>query len=594
MYRLIFISFFLLISTALFSQPNSISTTGDNSPAVVAKNINIKYGVSTEIVLELLKIYQQQGLSVEARNKKAEQLISNYKKMAPSEALNPAKKQALGVDKDAAAANVLDWDIFLSTKGKNSPAIYSKGGTVGIWYGITPEAFKSVFNQLSKDFTKIDALEDQLEKQVKEVKELRTQLTIRANSDSVAARALKYIDKGEFAAAEKILKEDLTGVNKEVAYKNYVLAKTLVLEMKYTEATEYFTNAVTLDKKNEMYALDYGQNLLETGKPTDAIKYFKLAASLGKEQEQLADAHIKTGLAFYQLDQLDSALSYYLKSLEVNVKMYGDNHPGIAPELSNIGLVYAQRGQFVEAYRTLFKAFYINYEAYGSSPIVVTNLNNLGTTFSSEKKNSDAIYYLEEAVKMEKQLSSVETPSIAVTYSNLANVYGRVGKITKALELQNLSLQINLKYFGNEHPKVATNYNNLGMIHLAEGKPAQAVQELRRGLAISKKIFGDDHYQVIGTYHNLALAYADNEQHDSAFYFFDKAVVLNTAKKGGESIEVGLSYIDVADLYKKKSDFTNALDYYTRSKKILLKYYPGSSAEIQFLDSEIKECSSKR
>ena len=184
--------FFVTIST-LYGQETSIKTLGDNSPAVIAEKLSISYGFKRGIILELLEIYEEQGLDSISRHQKVEDLYRKYRDLSEGRSeLTSSDKEELGVLGQEEIVEALEFDIYLSTRGKNSPAVYALGGQVEIWYGIAPMAFKGIWKVLERERADSENFEELLLNQIKKFETLGEEISKRAQYDGVAGKLKNY------------------------------------------------------------------------------------------------------------------------------------------------------------------------------------------------------------------------------------------------------------------------------------------------------------------------------------------------------------------------------------------------------------------
>merc|ERR1711965_104439 len=119
------------------------------------------------------------------------------------------------------------------------------------------------------------------------------------------------------------------------------------------------------------------------------------------------------------MGKYDEALKYHNKSLVINLKKLGNDHPGVATTYNNMAGVYDSQGKYDEALK------------YHNKSLVI-KLKKLGN----------------------------DHPDVAETYNNMANVYYSQGKYDESLEYYNKALEIKLKKLGNDHPDMALLYKN--------------------------------------------------------------------------------------------------------------------------------------
>ena len=256
-------------------------TSRDQSPAVVAANIRITYGIPPNITSEIIEVYSEEYSSPEEKHATVETLIRNYKSLSLKKAeLTEEDKDRLGIKDNEKIVDILNYDIFISTKGSQSPAIYAPGGSAEIWYGIPSSALKALWCILEEKQVAIQDFHEKLHEQVQRYKELERELTFRSDYDEIASHAKVLLVRGDIFGAERILEEDVMCKNKQTAYRNYEVGKIKEQNLKIKEATEYYRIAALLDKQNPDYTLSYGINLFNAANYDEAINQFQLAIEI--------------------------------------------------------------------------------------------------------------------------------------------------------------------------------------------------------------------------------------------------------------------------------------------------------------------------
>jgi tetratricopeptide (TPR) repeat protein len=292
----VFILLAFLNLTHLFGQPD-VNTSGDNSPAVIAKSLSVTYGVRADAIEAILWIYEAEGYDENRRKRATEQILEQYaqspEKQQASDELTEATRSKMGIADAPKITNALEWDLFarnhyLSTTGYNSPAVMASGD-VNIWYGISPKALRALAAQLEKNKTDLTQFETQLEEQVKRYEELKTELATYGSQEEIYRQAEALLEEGKLEEAEQLIEADFDASMKRQAYKGYIYGTTKALLLKYEEAAKGYLNAVQNDEGNSSYHLYYADNEKDLAHYDEAIKHYELALgidSLKSENEK--------------------------------------------------------------------------------------------------------------------------------------------------------------------------------------------------------------------------------------------------------------------------------------------------------------------
>ena len=187
-----------------------------------------------------------------------------------------------------------------------------------------------------------------------------------------------------------------------------------------------------------------------------ALTLLALGEAAGVSELERAADEFEAALYLSDFARFDEALQHYEKSLAIQLKQLGPEHPDVAATYNNMGNVFAKQGRYAEALQHHEKSLAIR-------------LKQLGP----------------------------EHPDVADTYNNMAIVFDSQGRYAEALQHHEKSLAIKLKQLGPEHPSVADTRYNLALLHKAQGRRAEARVEFERAAAIYARVHGPEHSETL-------------------------------------------------------------------------------------------------
>jgi tetratricopeptide (TPR) repeat protein len=169
------------------------------------------------------------------------------------------------------------------------------------------------------------------------------------------------------------------------------------------------------------------------------------------------DQHIATlannlSLIYSDLGQLEKALEYQMRALEIREKILDPDHPDLAQSYNDLSLNYLDLGQ-------------------------------------SEK----ALEYQRRALEIREKILDSDRPDLAQSYNNLSLIYSDLGQLEKATEFQLRANEIYEKILDPDHPSLATSYNNLSLIYKNLGQLEKAFEYMEKAIKILKVNFPDGH-----------------------------------------------------------------------------------------------------
>lgn len=191
-----------------------------------------------------------------------------------------------------------------------------------------------------------------------------------------------------------------------------------------------------------------------------------------------ASALNNIGIIHAEKGDLNSAISYYLKSLRV----HEDNHYkiGIAESFNNLGIIYDNLGDTPNALVYFHKALKIQEELGLKSEIALT-LNNIGFIYVNQNDPIKALEYYNKSLKLRISINDKEW--IPQSLNNIASVYEKFGdpdckkgkdvclKEGQILALNYYKRCLTLQQTNNDKKGIAYSLNNIASIYRKYGDP---------------------------------------------------------------------------------------------------------------------------
>lgn len=265
-------------------------------------------------------------------------------------------------------------------------------------------------------------------------------------------------------------------------------------EKKFLEA--YSINKETFGPVHPSFATDFtnlGQVQFSRGEYKKAIENFNESLKIdliafGEDDPIVAEDYSNLGGASSHLDY-KKATAYYEKALKINIGVLGPDHPDLAESYSHLGLIWFYQGIYEKAVKNYQKALSINKKRKEGefSQLVAQDYNDLGNALSSKGNFPEAARYLEEALKLDKQLFGEDSIYVARDYNNLASAYYSAKEYPKAKENYKKALRIQRKVYGLHDPNVGGILNNLGIVSSSLGENEPSKKYFEDALEIFKK-----------------------------------------------------------------------------------------------------------
>jgi tetratricopeptide (TPR) repeat protein len=208
----------------------------------------------------------------------------------------------------------------------------------------------------------------------------------------------------------------------------------------------------------------------------------------------------------YHLGDLETAEISFRKALEIDEKLFEENHQNVARDVNNIAVVLKEKGDLDAALNYLHRALEIDEKIFGkNNPNVSILVNNIASVLMDKEDLDGVLKYLYRALEIDEKTFGNDHPNVATDVNNISLVLKAKGDLDGALEYLNRALEIDEKTFGKDHPNVARDVNNIATVLQDKGDLDAALEYLNRALEIDEKTFGNDHPNVATDVNNIAM-----------------------------------------------------------------------------------------
>ncbi|MGD2086647.1 MAG: toll/interleukin-1 receptor domain-containing protein [Candidatus Aminicenantes bacterium] len=265
-----------------------------------------------------------------------------------------------------------------------------------------------------------------------------------------------------------------------------------------------------------------------------------LVQHIDENDEELAKLANNLGEIFRHMGQLEQALEFLKKAMEIREILLDKQHPDLAESYNNLSLIYRDSGQLEQALKFLKKAIKILKKAQGKDRSYLGfAYNNLSLIYQDLSQLEQALEFQKKAIKIcEKNLDKYH-PHLASFYNNLSTIYKDLVQLEPALEFQKKAVKICEKTLDKYHPNLARSYNNLSTIYKDLGQLEQAFEFQKKALDIRENVLDKQHPDLATSYHNLSTIYFAMEDYGSAKNYAEQAVTIfqNLFSKGHPNLD---------------------------------------------------------
>ena len=274
-------------------------------------------------------------------------------------------------------------------------------------------------------------------------------------------------------------------------------------------------------------------------------------------------------IQLYQQGRYADAEPMFKRSLVIQEKALGHNHPNVASLLNNLAELYEAQGRYADSEPLLKRSLAIREKALGPNhPDVAESLSNLAGLYNDQGRYAEAEPFYKRALAIREKARGPNHPDVALVLNNLAELYRIQGRYGDAEPLHKRSLAIREKTLDPDHPDVAQSLNNLALLYIGQGRYADAEPLLKRSLAIWEKALGPDHPDTATPLNNLANLYEQQGHYADAEPLYQRSLAIREKTLGPDHPDVATSLGNLAGLYHEQGRYDDAEPLYKRSLAI--------------------------
>ena len=290
---------------------------------------------------------------------------------------------------------------------------------------------------------------------------------------------------------------------------------------------------------------------------------------LGTQHPDYTSSLNNLGHVYHNMNDYVNAEICYSEALEIRKSILGEQHPNYAISLCNLGGLYYTMGKYAKAETYYLSALTICKSVLGEQhPNYATYLNNLGELYDTKGDYVKAETYYLEALKIRKSVLGEQHPDYAISLNNLGALYVTMGDYVKAEPYYLEALKIQKSILGEQHSDYALSLNNLGGLYFNIGDYSKAEICYLEALEVRKKVFGEQHPAYAGSLTCLGSIYYTMGDYLKAEYYYLEGLRIQKSVFGEQHPDYARSLNNLGVLYDTMGDYAKAETYYTHSMLI--------------------------
>ena len=283
-------------------------------------------------------------------------------------------------------------------------------------------------------------------------------------------------------------------------------------------------------------------------------------------EQSFGEKHPRVAVDLSNLAQLLQDTNRYVeaepimrRTLTIAEQSFGEKHPTVAIRLNNLALLLQDTNRHVEAEPLMRRALTIDEQSFGEKhPTVAIRLNNLALLLQDTNRHVEAEPLMRRALTIDEQSFGEKHPNVARDLSNLAQLLQDTNRHVEAEPLMRRALTITEQSFGEKHPSVALELNNLALLLQDTNRLAEAEPLMRRALTIDEQSFGEKHPNVSRDLNNLAKLLQDTNRHVEAEPLMRRALTIDEQSFGEKHPDVAIRLNNLAQLLKATNRLAEA------------------------------------
>jgi tetratricopeptide (TPR) repeat protein len=311
------------------------------------------------------------------------------------------------------------------------------------------------------------------------------QLTV----DEAYTQAIDHFNAERYKEADKLCTAIIQAFPNHLDALN-LLGVTAQKVNRHELAVEQFQRAVNINNNSALLYYNMGISLYRLGRREEAVQILQTALEKDPGNSQISDylngvldntlqntgvvsvqidaqEALQRGISFHQTGQLDEAIQWYRKVLDIQPKNIS--------AFCNIGVALQSQGKLSEAIVSYKKAISIK-------PDYASAYSNLGYALQEHGKLDEAVTSFQKAISIK--------PDYAEAYYNLGNSLKEQGKLEEAVSSYQKAISIK--------PDYAEAYSNLGYTLQEQGKLEEAVTSYQKAISI-KPDYAEAYYNLGNT-----------------------------------------------------------------------------------------------
>jgi antitoxin component YwqK of YwqJK toxin-antitoxin module/CHAT domain-containing protein/tetratricopeptide (TPR) repeat protein len=259
---------------------------------------------------------------------------------------------------------------------------------------------------------------------------------------------------------------------------------------------------------------------------------------------------------------------YYIQSLKLTDKLYGNNSENYASLLKKIAIFYRNISRYSESEEYLLKAKATIEAIYGKKLLEYAYyVEELAKTTEMKGAYAQSEKYFEESIAIYEKENTKKSWNYLNAGKSKAKMYVSAGLYNKAKETYEENLKSVEDYVGKESA-YALVLSEIANLYRHSASYNKAIEYQKESQKILSSIYSVQSSNYINGLSTLGVIYLDANQLDSAAYYFDEYKRLVRKLYPSDSVAIAIYYHNYAVLSLKKGKYEESEKFMAARYKI--------------------------
>jgi len=366
---------------------------------------------------------------------------------------------------------------------------------------------------------------------------------VRARRDTFTCRAGKFLRRNRLSVAAATV---IFGLALGLAASATLQARRIAREREVAEQQRAHAER---ERDKAQRVSQFMEELFETAGNGQEITARQLldqgAAKLhggaaGDDPEVRATLLYDVGGVYAEMGNSIEAKRHLEEALRLREKLFGPDHLDVAEVAIQLSVAEYHAGKLVPAEAYARRSLRIRERQLGPNhPLVAASLVVLGQAYSEMQRLDTAEKLTAHALRIQESRSDVSASELGATFSALGLVYRNQGKLAAAEAAFRRSLEVRERAVPPDNPDLATSLNNLALVLHDRGLLAEAAPYYRRAIDLKERSDGETK-RLAASLFNLAQLERALGDYSRAEPRLVRAQTISEASLGPDNLYVGL------------------------------------------------------